>query len=560
MAGSIFVADSENFRIRQISPDGIIQTVAGNGEFGFSGDGGPATNSSLFVPKGLAADAVGNLFIADTFNHRIRQVSRDGIIRTVAGTGIYTGGIDGEGGDLRDDLGDGGFATGASLDEPEGLAVDAAGNLFIADAFNNRVRQVSPDGVIQTVAGNGIGSFFGDGGDATSASLDEPGGLAVDEAGNLFVADSVNNRVRQVSPNGVIRTLAGIGESGFSGDGGLATNASLSLPADVAVDAVGNLFIADTDNDRVRVVLAKRPTFNDPVKEEISITGRSGGSPVQSGALLVTASVVDLPVLNSSSLPQVSFSSSTDARWLSASPNSGATPRLLRITADPLELAPGEYEGKVTITMPHAEPAEQVILVRFSVGPPIAARLGVEAESLSFTYPLGTAARSESFLVLNEGGGELPFTVASETDTGGDWLIARPTSGAARPGDPVKVEVTADLGGLAVGTYTGQLIIEAEAAGSPVVIPVTMTISEIDQAILLSQSGLSFTAVEQGGIVPPQTFGVLNLGRGSMGWSVTTCSLTKSACAWLKVTPDSGASDSSSEVPRGDGKGRSERT
>ncbi len=221
----------------------IITTFAGSAGGVGTGDGGPATEASLGFPDGLAVDAAGNLFIADTFNHRIRRVSPDDIISTVAGNGI------------RGFSGDGGPATNASLANPDGLAVDAAGNLFIADTFNHRIRRVSPDGIISTVAGSEFGGFFsGDGGPATDASLAFPQGVAVDAAGNLFVADTFNHRIRQVSPDGIISTVAGNGIRGLSGDGGPATNASLANPDGLAVDAAGNLFIADSSNHRIRRV------------------------------------------------------------------------------------------------------------------------------------------------------------------------------------------------------------------------------------------------------------------------------------------------------------------
>ena len=276
-AGNLFIADTENHRIRQVSPDGIIRTVAGNGLGGFSGDGGPATNVSLHFPQGVAVDAVGNLFIADSFNGLIRQVSPDGVIRTVAGNRDFFG-----------FSGDGGPATNASLEFPEGVAVDAAGNLFIADIGNDRIRQVSPDGIIRTVAGNGIRGFSGDGGPATNASLEFPQGVAVDAAGNLFIADWGNHRIRQVSLDGIIRTVAGNGIHGFSGDGGLATNASLSQPVGVAVDAAGNLFIAEAENDRIRVVLAEPLRFSELSVREATLAARSGAAPVEAAPVLIS--------------------------------------------------------------------------------------------------------------------------------------------------------------------------------------------------------------------------------------------------------------------------------
>jgi trimeric autotransporter adhesin len=160
----------------------VINTVAGNGIQGYSGDGGPATSAKLAAPTGVAIDSAGNLFIADFDNSRIRKITPDGVISTVAGNGTlgYSG--------------DGSQATSAKLDTPEGVAVDSAGNLFIADTYNNRIRMVTPGGVINTVAGNGTLGYSGDGGQATSAKLDYPAGVAVDSAGNLFIADNYNHR------------------------------------------------------------------------------------------------------------------------------------------------------------------------------------------------------------------------------------------------------------------------------------------------------------------------------------------------------------------------------
>jgi sugar lactone lactonase YvrE len=234
-AGNLFIADRNNDRIREVTPDGVIRTVAGNGFQGFGGDGGPAISAQLSGPVGVAVDTFGDLFIADTRNNRVREVTPDGVIRTVAGNG--TRGLEG----------DGGPATSAQLFYPTGLAVDASGNLFIVDS--NRVRRVTPDGVIRTVAGGLQDGFGGDGGPALSAHLSAPAGVALDAFGNLFIADSYNFRVRKITPDGVIRTVAGNGLVGFSGDGGPATSAQV-FPMSVAVDGAGNLFIADLYNVR----------------------------------------------------------------------------------------------------------------------------------------------------------------------------------------------------------------------------------------------------------------------------------------------------------------------
>jgi len=241
-AGNLFIADTNNSRIRKVDPAGTISTVAGTGAFGFSGDGGPATGAQLHFPTGVFVDAAGNLFIADVANHRIRKVDPAGTISTVAGTGAF--GFSG----------DGGPATAAQLNLPFGVFVDAAGNLFIADTNNDRIRQVDPAGTISTVAGADTRGFSGDGGPATGAQLNSPSGVFVDAAGNLFIADRNNDRIRQVDPAGTISTVAGAGTFGFSGDGGPATGAQLNEPHGVFVDAAGNLFIADRSNHRIRQV------------------------------------------------------------------------------------------------------------------------------------------------------------------------------------------------------------------------------------------------------------------------------------------------------------------
>ena len=250
-SGNVFIADSLNSVIRKIDTQGIITTVAGRypGAGGYSGDGGPAVRATLSQPGGLAVDAYGNLFIADTLNHAVRKVSSRGTITTIAGNGNpgYSG--------------DGGRAANASLNGPAGVAVDASGNLFIADRNNHVIRKVTSSGVISTIVGTGPGSdgFFGDGGLATAAKLNSPVGVAIDSTGNLLIADYGNSIVRKVDTGGLISTIAGIcfenfPQPGYTGDGGAATAATLFHPAAVAVDAQGILFIADSYAHVVRRV------------------------------------------------------------------------------------------------------------------------------------------------------------------------------------------------------------------------------------------------------------------------------------------------------------------
>jgi sugar lactone lactonase YvrE len=239
-AGTVFVADTGNNRVRRLTGS-TLTTIAGTGGAGFSGDGGPATAAALWQPRSVAVDAAGNVYIADRWNRRIRMVATNGIITTVAGVGTmgFTG--------------DGGSAVAAQFGDPAGVGVDAAGTLYIADHSNQRIRRVA-GGVISTLAGNGNPAYGGDGGAAVAAALYQPLGVCAGPGGAVYVADTSNFRVRMISAGGVIVTVAGTGAPGFSGDGAAATNAQLYGPAGAAVDAAGNLFIADAENHRVRRV------------------------------------------------------------------------------------------------------------------------------------------------------------------------------------------------------------------------------------------------------------------------------------------------------------------
>ena len=286
-SGNLFIADENNYRIRKVSTNGIIMTVAGNGTNVFSGDGGPATKAGLSHPIGIALDSCGNLFISDNAANRVRKVDTNGFITTVAGNGSpgYSG--------------DGGAASKASLNSPTSVAVDAFGNLFFTELGNFRIRKVDTNGIITTVAGNGTSGYSGDGGPATNANLSPLLGLYMDAFGNLFISDSFNNRVRKVNVNGIITTVAGNGSPSYSGDGGAAANAGLNAPRGVVVDSSGNLFIADSGNSRIRMVsrFASYPTLtlnnattNDGGNYSVTITGPNGS---------VTSSMVALNVASS---------------------------------------------------------------------------------------------------------------------------------------------------------------------------------------------------------------------------------------------------------------------
>jgi DNA-binding CsgD family transcriptional regulator/sugar lactone lactonase YvrE len=251
----LYIADTQNRRVRKVDANGVITTVAGTGEQGDSGDGGAATLARLSAPTGVAIGLGHAYFIADRDENRVRKVAADGTITAFAGTG------------QRGYAGDGGPATSAPFNGPAWLAFDGRGNLFIGDLVNDRIRKVDLAGIVTPVAGTGLPGYLGDGGRATRAQLNLPAGpasstgqgLTVDSEGVVYFADTTNHRVRRVGLDGVISTIAGSGSSGFDGDGGSATGARLSSPLGVAADDAGGVYIVDTANDRVRRV-ALRPS------------------------------------------------------------------------------------------------------------------------------------------------------------------------------------------------------------------------------------------------------------------------------------------------------------
>jgi sugar lactone lactonase YvrE len=273
--GNLYIADSVNGRIREVSASGTISTIAGNGQAGSSGDGGPATSAEFYSPRGIALDTSGNLYIADFSANRVRAVNRQPSAITIAGVTIQPGDIATVAGNgTAGYLGDGGPASQAELNGPSKLVIDYLGNLYIADYYNNLIRKVTlPTGTIATAAGSGTppynNYFSGDGGPATEALLWFPGGVTADAAGDFYVVDTNNNRIRIVSAaNGIITTLAGSGpvpnDYGYAGDGGPATSALLNFPMGAAVDSKGNIYIADDFNNRIRKVSVQQTSLTFP--------------------------------------------------------------------------------------------------------------------------------------------------------------------------------------------------------------------------------------------------------------------------------------------------------
>jgi uncharacterized protein (TIGR03437 family) len=249
--GNWYVADTANNRIRKVQPGGNLFTIAGNGNASYFGDGGPATMGSVNQPQGVAVDAAGNVYIADTLDHAVRKVTPDGAIHTLAGTGNpgYSG--------------DGGPANKARLSLPSAVAVDANGNIYVADTGNNEVRRIDPAGTITTVDTGGL--------------LSGPRGVAVDRAGNVYIADTGNHRVRRVSPGAPVTTIAGNGACCYAGDGAMALDSMLNQPWAVAVDAGGNVYVADAANNAVRIL--------SPVSADLMVNAVTNGASNELGSV-----------------------------------------------------------------------------------------------------------------------------------------------------------------------------------------------------------------------------------------------------------------------------------
>ncbi len=278
-SGNLYIAERDANDVRKVDTNGIITTVAGVAGGGFAGDGGPATQASLNGPHGIAVDRSGNLYIADYGNNRIRMVTAStGIITTIAGSNTI--GF----------AGDGGPATKATFWFPTGIAVDSSGNVYIADTYNHVIRKISTSGMISTVAGSNQGGYGGDNGPATKAELAAPQGVTLDASGNLYIGDTANQRIRYVNASGIITTIAGTSTTGFGGDGGLATSATFGNPVGVAVDASGAVYVADLNNGRVRrfVVGGDITTFAGTVTSV-----GDGGPSIQSRLDRPTSAAVD---------------------------------------------------------------------------------------------------------------------------------------------------------------------------------------------------------------------------------------------------------------------------
>ncbi len=516
--GVLYFCDRKNNRVRAIGRDGTIRTVAGNGRAGFGGDGGPATQAMLDFPADVEVDAAGNLYIADRFNHRIRRVTPDGVIQTVAGMG--TAGFSG----------DGGVAREAQLRQPTGVTVDAQGNLIICDFGNARVRRVGANNVISTIAGNGAEEFNGDG-EATAAAINGPYKAIFDQQGRLLIADVFGARIRRVDSTGYLETIGGNGEAKYSGDGAAPLEASLQLPVGLALGAGGELLIADAGNNRIRAILPAPPTWQIS-RDSIVIESRGAGAPPPE---YLTAA---------STIPGVRFTvrAESDRNWLSVNAAAPFMTQSIAIAADPRGLAAGVYRGRVIIDAPAAVPPQASVAVELRVGEPAGAALDLAPKELAFLLSEGQESRQLAVL-RNSGADAVPYSVQLDDSAAARWLQIDGASGSVGPGAPESIVLRAGAASLQQGEYRTTLRVTNQKTSETVLAPVRLVVANVQAVLRLALTGLNFQAMEGPSAADfPQKIGVLNAGKGSMNWTVTQAA-DAPPVRWLTLSDASGVSE-----------------
>lgn len=514
-AGNLYISDTLNSVVRRVNPQGIISTFAGTGKPGFTGDGGPAAAADLNYPTGVTTDAEGNLYIADSINHAVRMVNTRGIITTLAGTGV------------EGFSGDGGPAKSARMHTPYSVTVDAAGNIYIADIYNHRIRRINRNGVMETIAGTGQTMPGGEGVQAKQTSVYTPTRIVLDEAGNIYYTEQITSLVRRISPSGIVNTIAGNGRSGFSGDGRIATEASMYWPLDLAMDPQGNLYVVDSTNHRIRKLLVTPPDVAAPV-QTLNFSAEAGGGRTATQPVNLSGSIPGIAY-------QVRASTADGGAWLRVTPEAGGLPVTLEAAVDPAGLAAGTYTGTITVETPNAAPRTRSVAVRVEVSAGRPPKLSVEKDRLTFAYSgLGSAARTQQIGVRNLGGGSLQFQATVEN---APWLTVQPASESATASTPAALSVTANPADLAPGTYEGAIILtHAEETQR---IGVTMTVTGAQPKLTLSQSGLTFRVVQNGGQPLPQAVGIVNSGQGQMRWNAASSTLSGGG-QWLSIGQTSG--------------------
>ncbi|HTX34879.1 MAG TPA: hypothetical protein VME43_07655 [Bryobacteraceae bacterium] len=599
----IYIADRDNFRVRHLDTQYVITTVAGNGQLIAGQNGVPAGLAAFLDPYGVSFNAQGSMLIADTDNNIVRQLSANGTLATIAGTGA------------QETSGDGGQATQAGLFGPFSVTADILGNLFLAMADSGSIRKIVNGSIstvlpIASVPGSSLNvptqAVEDSSGNLYIADLDnnrivllaangsltqfpttfiQPAGLALDNTGNLYVTEFGGGRVQRVSlSTGAATIVAGGGSlAGTAADGGPATKAQLERPAGVTLDSAGNLYFSDFGAAVVRKValngtistiagnglpryfgdggLAVNASLNGPWGLAFDTSGAlyiadvldnrirkilntaptfTAGPVTLSFTAASNAAVTDPQTLSlSSSLSGLEFAISSDSAWLQATPAGGAMPQPVQVTADPTGLAPGTYTGKLTIAAPGANPTAITVTATFTVQAALPASLGAGSSSLTFSFVTGAAPVSQTLAINNLGSGTVNYSITA-CASGSAWLSVSPVSGGATATTPGTTNLTITPGQLSPGTYICALTVTASGvSNSPLTIPVSVLVSAPATQLVLSQTGLSFQTITGGGAPLPRGFGILNGGQGAMSWNAQASTL--SGGSWLSISPASGS-------------------
>ena len=557
LQGNMFIADMSNNIVRRMNSNGTLITIAGNGAQEF-GDTGAATQVGL-VPFSVTSDASGNLYESEFSDGVVRKIGLDSQIATVTcGATKFQlqnptqSVFDSRGvlyiadwGTSRISRCENGALTllPGTFASPGGLAVDPAGaSLYVTEWAGARVVRVSLSTfAVTTIAGGGaLAGFAADGRPATSAKLGHPAGIALDSQLNVYFSDHSDAAVRRISASdGTISTIAGNYLSGFSGDGGPATAASLRDPWGLAFDSAGSLYIADSANNRIRKLLISNPPAFTVDQLAISFTAPSSGTPPDTVPIALGG------------MTGLLYSVSADQPWLQVKPAFGSMPASVQIAADPTGLGAGTYSGTVTVNVPGASPAARTVKVTFTVAAQLPPSLSTDltdlpiclvdprqCPTLGLSFLTGADPVTRQIAVQNQGGGTLNFSASVSLDSGTDWLAVTPASGSASPTAPGIVTVNVTPGNLPEGTYSGSIRIASPATNQTVSIPIAISITAPATKPVLSQTGLTFSAMPGGGKPLARTFTIGNEGQGSLNW--TAKATTLSGGSWLGVSPGSG--------------------
>jgi uncharacterized protein (TIGR03437 family) len=569
-AGNLYIADTANHRIRKVGTDGRISTLAGTGTPGYAGDDGPAVQALIDRPEGIAVDRSGNVYftqygngenvvrrvsvdgritrfagaqktggltenvsaleatfnrvipiaveesgavlVGDILNHAIRRIGTDGRVRTVIGKG--TAGFSP----------DGTRASEAQINAPTCVMPDRIGNIYFCDSDNLRFRKIDTAGIVTTVAGNGKGGFSGDGGPAIEAGISQRIFPALAADGTIYFSDVRNNRIRRIDPYGVITTIAGTGAEGYAGDGGPPSGAVFFQPLAVLLDGAGRLLIADTYNDRIRVILSDSPSFT---VDRTTVTFRA----LQEADGTITLPEQELSLGLRSSLDGVPYEGTLtslipggDALVRAVTRLGGASGVMpaqlqVRVSANNVAGLPAlsgtVSVARLTVRAANANPPVREVTIQLEVVPAPRPDLQLGSTSLQFSGVVGGAAQTALLQVRNGGGGKLGIQVEPTVP----WLTANVSNAVVTAQDAARVEITATVGSLVPGTYSGAIRVTGDN-GQSAVLPAALAVSDRNSSLLISPSALKFVAVAGGRNPAPQAVSVINAGLGALDYSV----------------------------------------